>query len=557
VPNVQNGASLSFLTSEITEEMKLLPVAYPEKYGDRVGAALDIRTREGSRTSPLFRISVGMGDSDALGEGRLGRGKRGSWLVSVRKSYLGYLVQNLIRRDFADISFYDGGLKLSYDITPSHTLTFFGLGGHTHVDDGTATAPTDISKANSDFIFLRTGWRWSVSPHLLLDNRVAYIQQPYVENNLFGQALSRDSYGEWVAGSNVVWEWSQSSTLDAAWTLRRLADHFTSYTPNTLPGALLNYTRKQDALRESGYAQQSSSLFGDRLHVMGGLRVDGREDLRVSPFSAQGSAAWKVARATQVQFGIGKYAQLHFPDFGFGQGTSCSAIVSGYQRSNHYTGAVEQRVGENTRVRVQVFDRQGGDFTVTSGGQQCPIPLVQGTRQSARNYSRGVQVVLQRRSANRLSGWVGYTFARAKESFLLDQAPPGPTYSPYFTSYSDQPHSVNGFATYRLKPTVSLSGKLLYGSGFPVVSGLQLAPSAGVQPTPVTRQGNYLRADFRADKCWAFRRWKTTLYGEVLNLTDHDNRIVNFIEFLPNGQAVAHTQRALPITPTAGVVFEF
>jgi len=108
-----------------------------------------------------------------------------------------------------------------------------------------------------------------------------------------------------------------------------------------------------------------------------------------------------------------------------------------------------------------------------------------------------------------------------------------------------------------LKPTVSLSGKLLYGSGYPVVSGLQLASSGGFQPTPVVRLGNYVRADFRADKCWAFRRWKTTLYGEILNLTNHDNRIINFVEFLPNRQAVVHAQRALPITPTAGMVFEF
>jgi hypothetical protein len=146
---------------------------------------------------------------------------------------------------------------------------------------------------------------------------------------------------------------------------------------------------------------------------------------------------------------------------------------------------------------------------------------------------------------------------RAKESFLLDQAAQRPKYSPYFTSYSDQPHSVNAFATYRLKPTVSLSGKLLYGSGFPVARGLLLASSGGFQPIPVVRLPDYVRVDFRADKCWAFRHWKTTLYSEVLNLTNHDNRIITFIDFLPNGQAEAHTQGALPITPTAGVVFEF
>jgi hypothetical protein len=557
VPNVQNGASLSLLTSEIVEEMKLLPVAYPEKYGNQIGAALDIRTRDGSRTRPLFRAAVGLGDSDLLGEGRLGRGRRGSWLASARRSYLGYLVRELIRSDFADISFYAGNLKLSYDITPSHTVTFFGLGGHTHVDDSTATTATSVRTASSDFIFLRTGWRWSVNPHLLLDSRVAYLQHPYVQSNPLGQVVSRNSYGEWVVGSDVAWGWSRNSTLDAGWTLRRLADHFTSYNVGLPQGTVVAYASHQDALRGSGFAQQSSNLVGDRLHVMGGVRVDGREDLGMHPFSAQGSAAWGLTRATQLQFGIGRYAQLRFPDFQLGQGTPCSAIEQAYDRSNHFSVAVEHKLGENTRVRVQVFDRQSNDFTVTSGGQQCPIPFVQGMRETGRHYSRGVEVVLQRRSANRLSGWVGYTLARARENFLLNQLPQMPVYSPYFTSYSDQPNSVNAFATYRLKPTVNLSGKLLYGSGFPAVSGLETAVAGGFQPVPVVRLPDYLRVDLRADKCWAFRRWKTTLYGEVLNLTDHDNRIVNFTEFLPNGQAVAHTQRALPITPTAGVVFEF
>jgi hypothetical protein len=48
-----------------------------------------------------------------------------------------------------------------------------------------------------------------------------------------------------------------------------------------------------------------------------------------------------------------------------------------------------------------------------------------------------------------------------------------------------------------------------------------------------------------------------TLYGEVLNLTDHNNRIISFVEVTPGGQQIVHTQRALPITPTAGLVFEF
>jgi len=548
-PNVINGASLSLLTSEIVEDVKLLPVAYPEEYGERIGAALDIHTREGSRTGPLFRAAVGLGDSDLLGEGRLGSGTRGSWLGSVRKSYLGYLTRTLIRSNFADISFYDGNLKLSYDLTPSHALTFYGLGGNTHVDDSTAAQPGDVRTATSDFVFLRTGWRWSVTPHLLLDHRVAYIRQPSAQRNPRGQLLSRDSYGEWAAGGSLAWAWSRTSTLAGGWTLRRLADHFSSYFGGT-PTVTL-YTSDQVALRGSGYVQQSSSFFNDRVHLMGSARMDGRQSLDAHPFSGQGALAWRVVRATQLQFAAGRYAQLGFPDYQGAPGP-CGLVEEFYWRSNHYSAGVEQRLGENTQLRVQFFDRQSGRFLEAHGGLLCPIPLPPSRSQPSRYYSRGAQIVLQRRSANRLSGWIGYTFARARESDATVQ--PSASFSPYFDRNTDQPVSLNVFATYRLRPTVNLSTKFLYGSGFPTLSGLALNASGGLQPDE--RLPAYLRADFRADKCWAFGRWKMTLYGEVLNLTNHGNRIFSYFQDEPNGQTL-HTQHALPITPTAGLAFEF
>jgi len=550
--NVTNGASLSLLTSEIVDQMRLLPVAYPEKYGDQVGAALDIHTRDGSTTGPLFRVSVGLGDSDIVGEGRLGDAKRGSWLGAFRRSYLGYLTRNLIRSDFADITFYDGSLKLTYDLTPRHTVTFFGLGGNTLVNDPSVTDNTDIRRATSDFIFLRTGWRWSVSPHLLVDNRLAYIRQPTLETNPGGELLSRTSYGEWAGGSNVIWAWSTNSTLEGGWNLRRLADHVVNVTPGVPQST---YDRDQAALRGDGFLQESSSLLDGRVHVLGGVRIDSREDLGVHPFSAQGSAAWRVAPATELQLSVGRYAQLEFPDYQFGQGTTCPFVEQTYEKSNHYSVGVEQRMGENTQVRVQFFDRQTNNFVTNQGNTSCLIQ--EGAFNTAQRYSRGVQIVLQRRSANRLSGWVGYTFARARENSLFAAPPQQVLYSPYFDSTTDQPNSVNAFATYRLRPTVNMAGKALFGSGFPAVTGLERAPSGGVQQLPVQRLPNYFRADFRTDKDWAFRRWKMTLYGELINLTNHNNRILDFIEVTPGDQQIVHTQGALPITPTAGLVFEF
>ena len=60
------------------------------------------------------------------------------------------------------------------------------------------------------------------------------------------------------------------------------------------------------------------------------------------------------------------------------------------------------------------------------------------------------------------------------------------------------------------------------------------------------------------DKAWAFSRWKMTLYAEGLNLTNHDNPRLITTGFNPTtGRFVAVTEKGLPVTPTAGVSFEF
>jgi hypothetical protein len=185
-----------------------------------------------------------------------------------------------------------------------------------------------------------------------------------------------------------------------------------------------------------------------------------------------------------------------------------------------------------------------------------------------RDYSREVQLTLQRRSANRLSGWLGYTLARAESRQYRVQyqvAPQAfttlfPYNSPYAPTLDDQRHSLNMFAMYRLKPTINLSGKFLYGSGFPVASGNFVLVGGNYQQVGTgTLRFPYQRLDFRVDKDWAFTRWKLTLYGEVLNLTNHYNARYAYTSGVnPNtGQAQVETLQGLPITPTAGLAFQF
>ena len=571
IGNFTQGASLGVLTGEVVEEMKLLPAAYPEKYGDADGAALDIHTREGSREAPLFRISAGIAASEILGEGELGRARKGSWLLSARKSYINYLIKNRVQ-GAADVGFEDADLKLNDDLTPRQNVSLFATDGHTNMamSDPASLANFNYASGNSDFTLARAGWRWTLSPRLLIDARAAYLREPDQLFNNAGVLVTKTDHREWEGGAGVSWAWAADEVLQAGWSERQLRDSEVQTTfPNT--GTPQMFSFAGSGLHHCGYVQQSGALLRGRVHVLGSLRWDRFQAFNPQRFSPQISMAVRASRNTELQFGAGKYAQYTETALGPPPGY-CVGAGGLPTKSEHYTATVEQRLDENTRVRLEVFQRK--DFDVfglaplsTPPPTSCPVlqPIPGGTFQ--RDYSHGVQLVLQRRSANRLSGWLGYTLLRAQERQYQIAVPYAPyilffNSGTYYPTLEDQRHTLNVFATYRLRPSLNLSGKFLYGSGFPVPSGAYVQIGNGQYVATglnETRLGIYQRLDVRADKDWAFQHWKLTLYAEVLNLTNHYNARFAYESGInpTTGQAQVQTSQGLPITPTAGLVFQF
>jgi hypothetical protein len=287
-------------------------------------------------------------------------------------------------------------------------------------------------------------------------------------------------------------------------------------------------------------------------------------------FSPQVSAGLQVASHTQLQFGFGRYLQypeLNQIDRECGRpGTPADPEFPAIMltRSDHFTAAIEQRLGENTRVRLQGFERddrqefgsRAFDGTSCSAIRTDPLLQQQFEDSLLRTRARGVQIVIQRRSANRLSGWVGYTYDNVTQKAVISPVGillPAPT-------EGDQKHTVNAFANYRLTPTVNLSAKFLYGSGFPFLNNEVSVTTGGVSVASIVpiRFPAYQRLDIRMDKSWAFEHWKMTLHVEGLNMTNHDNpQVIGSVLDPATGLVRPEFGKGLPILPTAGLVFEF
>jgi len=228
-------------------------------------------------------------------------------------------------------------------------------------------------------------------------------------------------------------------------------------------------------------------------------------------------------------------------------------------RSNQLLAAVEQRLGARTRLRAEYYDRVDRDLSFQPfydprliNGKLVPAAIHPRYLNSLRGYSRGVEFFLQRSSANHFTGWISYAFGRTgmRDGVTANR----------FPSDFDQRHTLNIYGGYRLKPTMNLSLKMSYGSGFPI-PGYLTQTGGSYSLTNVRNQlrvAPYVRADFRVNKSWTRDKWKLTLFGEVINLTNRTNYIFDSFDGYNarTFQSFLTLDTMFPILPSAGIVFE-
>ena len=320
---------------------------------------------------------------------------------------------------------------------------------------------------------------------------------------------------------------------------------------NGLPVDSLSFDRS--GVEQGYYIQDTWTSHEQRLSLTGGVRVEHSTVTTETVVSPRGSFAWSIDKVWKLRFGAGRYHQ--FPDFEQMFGRLGNPELKSHH-STHVDAGVERLLGDRTRILAEVFDREdrGLFFSLNeprlSGGfvHFSEFPF----QNSLNGHARGFELTLQRRSANRLAGWISYAYTHTE---LTDARN-----SLVFPSDADQRHTVNVYANYRFNDTWNLSSELRYGSGQPI-PGFFGQDSQGyflTEERNQTRVPFYNRIDVRLSKAFLFKKWKMTLTGEVLNvLNRHNLRYAGFDFFTFDGRVFGQLDRVLPIVPSAGVVIEF
>ena len=547
------SGSVAMINSDILEEVTLLNGGYPQRSGNRTGAELSLRLREGSRDRTQARVAVSGTSAAVVAEGPLGGTRRGSWLVSARKSYLDLLLDR-ISDDGITFGFADVQGKAAYDTTPRDRLELAVIAGRSRLEeDPNEIDSNDLATGRNASIAGIASWRRTL-PRVTTTARLLGSGNEFSNETLTGPRLEEGRTTQVGGRLDVAvairpaLAFDGGLQLDHTWESRAKRRPVTADTYRTIN------QYDDEATRTGGYAQLRWT-FGDAA-VMPGVRADHWSLTGQSTLSPWLQVEWRSSARRIFRVAGGVYQQ--FTDFEQTVG-ALGRMGLPPERAYHVDLSAEQRFGAHSRVVLAVFNREDRHGLRRPGAETKIVGnrLVRGSPDAPYEsrldgYARGVELLVERRDPNGLSGWFAYSYGRNRytdsssgESFWGDL---------------DQRHAVNAWLLYRLSDRTSLSGKVRVGSNFPAPGYYREEADRYFVDSVRNelRAPAYARLDLRANRTFNWSRKRLTLFAEVMNVFNRDN--VRFNPPSINGltrEARFLFEEMIPIVPSAGVLIEF
>jgi carboxypeptidase-like protein/TonB-dependent receptor-like protein len=563
-----NKLSLSVINSDTISGLSFFSGAFPAKYGEKTAAVLNLETRNGNKIKPSGRFSTGILTTAGVVDGPFANG---SWLIAGRTSYFDYLqrfVEKITNTDGANrdnetngrLDFTDMQSKVVYDLSSRHQVGISAIYGiFLGADPASAdrSDPNDLHKLDSRNMLVNAHWNYSPNAQLLVQTRVFALQTNSTTVNQNNAPIDDRNRIQIGVRNDTNFLAHRAHRIEGGFYVRSIGSSQTSNFFRISEPAVFDTLETFDrhAVEQAYYAQDTWSSERNGLSVTGGARIQHSGLTGETLFSPRASLAVSRWNAWKFRAGFGKYNQ--FPDFRQLFGFLGNPNLRG-ERATHYNMSVERTFGDRTRLLAELYDREDKDqiFSLSEPRIQTGNITLEGFpfQNSLRGYARGVEVSLQRRSANGLTGWISYAYSRTRLQDLQD--------SLSFVSDFDQRHTINMYGSYRLTATFNLSAQWRYGSGLPWRGFLQQIGttfSVGSERN-TARLPYYSRVDLRANKAFLFKKWKLTLSGEVLNVLNRENFVdvrSDPIRIKSRGRAFYGLTDLMPILPSIGVAFDF
>ncbi|HEX3142948.1 MAG TPA: TonB-dependent receptor, partial [Pyrinomonadaceae bacterium] len=401
--------SISVINADTVDTVALMSGGYPANYGYRSAAMLDIQTRNGNRVKPTGRVQAGLTGLAGVVDGPFA-GKRASYLVAARKSFTGFLVRRF-NEDFQTnnppvIDVADIDAKALYDLSKRNQIGASVIFGNFDFDrnrDRDLLGSNQVFQANNKNLLVNAHWTFTRDPHLFVQTRLFALRTTFKNVNHDNNTLEDGHRTQFGVRSDLNYQ-AKQHRVEAGLYLRHLQVQNFSQQFDFFGGplfALNNFDRS--GLEQGYYIQDNWRDEKRRVALTGGVRLEHSSVTRERNFSPRGSFSWAVDDKWKISAAAGRYYQ--FPDFQQVFGFLGNRNLKS-EEATHYSASIERLLGSRARIFAEVYDREDRKLFINFN-EPLLFPIFdQRFRNSLSGHARGIELMVQRRSANKLAGWV-------------------------------------------------------------------------------------------------------------------------------------------------------
>ena len=553
IPNINHfstqgasGGPVGILNADLIREVNFYTGAFPTDKGNALSSVLDFKLRDGDMERNSLKATLGASEVSLASNGHLG--KKTSYLVSVRQSYLQFLF-DMLGLPFLP-TFTDAQFKLKTRFDARNELTVLGLGGIDKMKLNTKADDEDneyilsyLPKIQQETFTLGAVYRHYagahvqsvVASHSYLNNRNTKYQQNdesdpehlmlrlrSTEQNTQLRLENSSSFRNWKVTVGTSLDYSQYSNT----TFQKI------YTDRA---QTFDYHTYLGIMRWGLFGTVNYTSIDERFTASLGLRADANnysaamKDLsdQLSPrlsLSYQLTEHWSLSGNAGLYYQLPPYTALGFKN---NNGLYANKYALRYMQVSQGSIGLNWRKGDTFEVSVEGFYKDydkiplsvADGIPLTCKGNDYGVIGNELLTSTAQGRSYGAELLLKWLVAKKLN--LASSFTLFKSEYRTDKE------SEYIASAWDNRFIFNLRGTYNLPRHWSVGMKVSCIGGAPYTpydadkSSLVTAWNAQGKPYyDYTRYNEerlpaFTQVDIRIDKTFYLKRWVSTLICRI------------------------------------------
>ncbi len=440
IPNINHfptqgatGGPIGMVNVDLIDEVNFYTGGFSAAYGDKMSSILDLKLREGNRNNFDGQIDFNIAGFGGVAEGPLG--EHGSYLLSLRRSYLDVLVDMIDIGTSVAPRYGDAQAKIVFDLSPEHRVSLVTLHGDDHNNPSRSVAEEndmlyygnqDINQ-NAGGITWRALWNSGFYSMTTVGVQTITAREDYFETNSGASLVrNRSTEGSAALRNSQHLRLSEMHSLEFGAEFKQLFvsfdNSFGAYT-----GALGDSIAAA-VLRNKLSEMKLGAYFTYIVHPLRGLTatVGARTDyfgyndqLTVSP---RISLSFQLNELTSFKLASGMYYQ-NMPVVLLAQNASNASLRDPY--AVHYIAGADHLLTEDTKLSVEIYQKEYYDFPVDPSDPALflvdevfyrnGLYFNHGALTSnGKARSRGIELTLQKKLARDFYGIASATFFRTE-----------------------------------------------------------------------------------------------------------------------------------------------